>query len=130
MRCTVRWFDAKKGYGVIVTKDGKEEYFVHQSTIVMDGFRYLNEDDIVDFNIKAGENGRNLAVDVTPVLTRKMIEEFLKEENLYVQTMKDSYGVTKYLVVDKNKALQTDEQGMSFLELAEYAGFEIRQASA
>ena len=28
MRCTVKWFDAKKGYGIISTKGGKEDYFV------------------------------------------------------------------------------------------------------
>ena len=58
MRCTVKWFDAKKGYGIISTKGGKEDYFVHQSNIVMDGFRYLCEGDIVDFDVIPGEDGR------------------------------------------------------------------------
>lgn len=124
MRCTVKWFNQRKGYGILSTKDGKEEYFVHQSAIAMDGFRYLCEDDIVDFNVRPGKDGRNLAVDVTPVLTRKMVEDSLKEENLYVRTMKDAYKATKYLVVDQNNVIQTCEQGMDFLNLAAYAGFD------
>jgi cold shock CspA family protein len=130
MRCTVKWFDAQKGYGILSSKDSKEEYFVYQSTIAMDGFRYLCEDDVVDFNVSTGKDGRNLAVDVTPVLTRKMVEDSLKEENLYVRTMKDAYKVTKYLVVDQNDVIQTSEQGMDFLNLAAYAGFDTEGLSA
>lgn len=88
MRCTVKWFDAKKGYGIITTKGGKEDYFVHQSNIVMEGFRYLCEGDIVDFDVTPGEDGRNLAVNVVPVLTMKMVKDSLKEENLYVKEVK------------------------------------------
>ena len=83
MRCTVKWFDAKKGYGIISTKGGKEDYFVHQSNIVMEGFRYLCEGDIVDFDVTPGEDGRNLAVNVVPVLTMKMVKDSLKEENFH-----------------------------------------------
>lgn len=130
MRCTVKWFDAKKGYGIISTKGGKEDYFVHQSNIVMDGFRYLCEGDIVDFDVIPGEDGRNLAVNVIPILTMKMVKDSLQEENLFVKTMKDTHKVTRYMVVDANGVLQTNEQGMSFIELAEYANFEIIQQPA
>ena len=44
--------------------------------------------------------------------------------------MKDGYGVTKYQVVDGNNVIQTDENGMSFMELAAYANFEIVEKSA
>lgn len=130
MRCTVKWFDAKKGYGIISTKGGKEDYFVHQSNIVMEGFRYLCEGDIVDFDVTPGEDGRNLAVNVVPVLTMKMVKDSLKEENLYVKTMKDAYKVTKYLVVDNKDVLQTNEQGIDFLNLAAFAGFDTEGLSA
>lgn len=129
MQGTIRWFDTKKGYGFIIDPEGKD-IFVHQSTIVMDGFRYLNEDDIVDFDVIPGKDGRNLAVNVIPVLTMKMIKDALKEDGLYVKNMKDSYKVTKYLVVDANGVLQINEQGMTFLELAEYANFKIIQQPA
>ena len=123
MRCTVKWFDTKKGYGIISTKGGKEDYFVHQSNIVMDGFRYLCEGDIVDFDVIPGEDGRNLAVNVVPVLTMKMVDDSLKEENLYVKTMKDANATTKYLVVNADNIIQAGEQGMDFLNLAAAAGF-------
>lgn len=127
MQGTVKWFD--KGYGFIIDPEGKD-IFVHHSNIVMHGFRYLNEDDIVDFDVIPGKDGRNLAVNVIPVLTMKMIKDALKEDGLYVKNMKDSYKVTKYLVVDANGVLQINEQGMTFLELAEYANFEIIQQPA
>lgn len=139
MRCTVKWFDAKKGYGIISTKGGKEDYFVHQSNIVMEGFRYLCKGDIVDFDVTPGEDGRNLAVNVVPVLTMKMVKDSLKEENLYVKEVKaDSNTVSMntlgikdgYMVVNENDVIQVGEQGMSFLELAAYAGFEIVEKSA
>lgn len=129
MQGTTKWFDAKKGYGFITDTDGKD-IFVHHSNITMDKFRYLNEDDIVNFELGEGKNGREQAVNVTPILTMKMIEDSLKEDNLHIQTMKDSYGVTKYQVVNPNNVLQSSEQGMAFLELAEYAGFEIVEKSA
>lgn len=130
MRCTVKWFDVKKGYGIISTKGGKEDYFVHQSNIVMDGFKYLCEGDIVDFDVIPGKDGRNLAVNVVPVLTMKMVKDSLKEENLYVKTMKDAYKVSKYLVVDDKDVLQTNEQGIDFLNLAAFAGFDTEGLSA
>ena len=52
------------------------------------------------------------------------------KKNLYVKTMKDAHKVTRYMVVDANGVLQTNEQGMTFIELAEYANFEIIQQPA
>ncbi|MCM1253235.1 MAG: hypothetical protein NC321_10470 [Clostridium sp.] len=60
----------------------------------------------------------------------KMIENSLKEDGLYVKNMKDVFGNKAYMVVDQNDIVQSSEQGMSFLELAEYANFEIQQVSA
>jgi len=48
---TVKWFDAKKGYGFI-SIDGQEEIFVHFSNIEMSGFRKLDMGDEVEFEIK------------------------------------------------------------------------------
>lgn len=122
MKGTVKWFD--KGYGFITDSEGKD-VFVHHSNIVMDGFRHLNEDDIVNFELGAGKDGREQAISVQPVLTMKMVEDSLRKENLHIEIMKDAYGVTMYQVVDQNKVLQSSEQGMSFLDLAAFAGFDI-----
>lgn len=123
MQGTVKWFNAQKGYGFIVDSEGKD-VFVHYSQIQMDKFKTLNEDDIVNFELGAGKDGREQAVNVQPFLTMKMVKDSLKEENLSVKTVKDAYKVTKYLVVDANNVLQTSEQGIDFLNLAAFAGFD------
>ena len=126
MQGTCKWFNAQKGYGFITDSEGND-VFVHHSNIIMDKFRYLNEDDIVNYELGAGKDGREQAVNVIPVLTMKMVKDSLKEENLYVKTMKDAYKVTKYLVVDNKDVLQTNEQGIDFLNLAAFAGFNISE---
>ena len=129
MQGTCKWFNAQKGYGFTTDSEGND-VFVHHSNIIMDKFRYLNEDDIVNYELGAGKDGREQAVNVIPVLTMKMVKDSLKEENLYVKTMKDAYKVTKYLVVDNKDVLQTNEQGIDFLNLAAFAGFDTEGLSA
>lgn len=129
---TVKWFNAQKGYGFLTDSETKEDVFCHYSQIQMDGFKSLHEDDMVEYELGtgAGKDGREQAINVKPILTIRMIEDSLKEDNLHIQTMKDGYGVTKYQVVDGSNVLQTDENGMSFMELAAYANFEIVEKSA
>ena len=91
----------------------------------MDGFRTLDENDVVNFELGNSNDGREQAVNVSPIVTIKMIEEALKEEKLYLSTMRDAYGVKKYLVVDMNNVIQSQEQGMYFLDLAAYAGIDV-----
>ncbi len=86
--------------------------------------------DEYELGMGAGNDSREQAINVKPILTRKMIEDSLKEDNQHIQTMKDGYGVTKYQVVDQNNVIQTDENGISFMELAAYAGYEIVEQSA
>ncbi|MDK2945905.1 MAG: cold-shock protein [Thermotogota bacterium] len=56
MKGTVKWFDAKKGYGFITGEDGKD-VFVHFSAVDMDGYKKLEENQEVDFEIVEGEKG-------------------------------------------------------------------------
>lgn len=132
MQGTCKWFNAQKGYGFITDLEGND-VFVHYSNIIMDKFRYLNEDDIVNFELGAGNNGREQAINVQPILTMKMVEDSLKEENLYVKKVKadkntiimNALGMKKgYMVVDENNVIQAGENGMTFLDLAAYAGFD------
>ena len=102
MRGTVKWFNSQKGYGFITDSEGKD-VFVHHSNIIMDGFRHLNEDDIVNFELGAGKDGREQAVDVKPMLTIKMVEDSLKEENLYVKEIKSNKNTIVMNALNMNK---------------------------
>lgn len=53
---TVKWFNARKGYGFIATTDGSD-VFVHYSSISSDGYKSLAEGDPVTFDIVQGEKG-------------------------------------------------------------------------
>lgn len=50
VRGTVKWFNNEKGYGFIERGD-LEDIFVHYSAILKDGYKTLNEGDIVDFKL-------------------------------------------------------------------------------
>ena len=127
MRGTVKWFDTQKGYGFIIDSESKKDVFVHHSNIIMDGFRHLNEDDIVNFELGAGKDGREQAVDVKPMLTIKMVEDSLKEENLYVKEIKSNKNTIVMNALNMNKGymevneigeIQAGENRMTFYDLA------------
>ena len=56
MNGKVKWFDPKKGYGFIIAEDGKE-IFVHYTGIVKEGFKALNEGQLVTYEIGSGDKG-------------------------------------------------------------------------
>lgn len=58
----VKWFDPMKGYGFIAGQDGTE-VFVHQSDILMPGFRCLETGQRVSYQIGTTEKG-NKAINV------------------------------------------------------------------
>ena len=53
---TVKWFNNQKGYGFILDESGKD-VFVHFSALVMDGFKTLEEGQVVEFDLINGEKG-------------------------------------------------------------------------
>jgi cold shock protein len=57
-RCAgrVRWFSGEKGYGFIAPDDGGEDVFVRHSAIETNGFRTLQEDERVTYEL--GDDGR------------------------------------------------------------------------
>lgn len=54
---TVKWFNAEKGYGFIAPEDGSADVFVHYSEIQGNGFRTLEENQSVEFEIGSGQKG-------------------------------------------------------------------------
>ena len=63
---TVKWFDAKKGFGFIVQDDGGEDLFVHHSEIKVEGYASLEENQKVEYEIGKGEKDRPCAIKVRP----------------------------------------------------------------
>lgn len=57
---TVKWFNAKKGYGFISDEEGKD-IFVHFSALEMPGFKVLEEGEKVEFEVIEGEKGPQAA---------------------------------------------------------------------
>jgi CspA family cold shock protein len=53
---TVKWFNARKGYGFISMEDG-DDIFCHYSDIEMEGFKTLVENQRVSFEVKEGPKG-------------------------------------------------------------------------
>ncbi len=54
---TVKWFNSTKGYGFIAPDDGGADIFVHHSAILVDGFRTLEENQRVEFNVGQRDKG-------------------------------------------------------------------------
>ena len=66
MKGTVKFFDGAKGWGFI-TDENKDDVFVLYSNITMEGRKSLDENDVVEFEIGEGKDGRTQAVNVKVV---------------------------------------------------------------
>jgi CspA family cold shock protein len=62
---TVKWFNATKGYGFI-GREGGDDVFVHFSTIQMEGYKRLQENQKVEFSVEQGPKGLQ-AANVVPI---------------------------------------------------------------
>jgi cold shock protein len=62
---TVKWFNPDKGYGFITREDGPD-VFVHFDAIQGEGYRNLNENQKVEFDVTQGPKGPQ-AANVRPV---------------------------------------------------------------
>ena len=57
---TVKWFNSEKGYGFISQEDGPD-VFVHFSAIQGEGYRNLEENQKVEFDLTQGQKGPQAA---------------------------------------------------------------------
>ena len=57
LKGTVKWFNNAKGFGFIGREDGNPDVFVHYSAIINDGYKSLQEGDLVEFEIVDGQKG-------------------------------------------------------------------------
>ena len=49
---TVVWFNKTKGYGFIKDEEDGREYFVHWKGILGEGFKKLEKDQVVEFDLE------------------------------------------------------------------------------
>jgi cold shock protein len=64
---TVKWFSSEKGFGFITPEDGSADVFVHFSAISGDGYRNLDENQKVEYDLTQGQKGPQ-ASNVRPVV--------------------------------------------------------------
>ena len=62
---TVKWFNNSKGYGFITPEEGGKDLFVHHTSLQMEGFRTLREDQQVSYQVETSDRG--------PVATNVMV---------------------------------------------------------
>ncbi|HAA78991.1 MAG: cold-shock protein [Microbacteriaceae bacterium] len=53
----VKWFNGDKGYGFITPDDGTADVFAHFSAIQSSGYRSLEENQRVEFDVTQGQKG-------------------------------------------------------------------------
>jgi CspA family cold shock protein len=58
---TVKWFNAEKGFGFITPDGGGADVFAHYSAIASSGYRSLDENQRVEFDITQGPKGPQAA---------------------------------------------------------------------
>ncbi|AJE48301.1 cold-shock protein [Celeribacter indicus] len=61
---TVKWFNSTKGFGFIQPEGGNKDVFVHISAVERSGLNGLADGAKVTFDIEAGRDGRESAVNL------------------------------------------------------------------
>ncbi len=63
---TVKWFNDAKGFGFITPDEGGEDLFAHFSAIQSNGFKSLQENQRVQFDVTSGPKGKQ-ALNIQPI---------------------------------------------------------------
>jgi CspA family cold shock protein len=63
---TVKWYNDAKGFGFITPDEGGEDLFAHFSAIQSNGFKSLQENQRVQFEVTSGPKGKQ-ASNIQPI---------------------------------------------------------------
>ncbi len=77
MQGKVKWFSSEKGYGFISSEEVENDIYVHFSDIQMEGFRTLEENDIVEFDY---DEEKQKAINVRKIFISEDAEENVDSE--------------------------------------------------
>ncbi|MBL4629098.1 MAG: cold-shock protein [Roseicyclus sp.] len=61
---TVKWFNSTKGFGFVAPESGGKDVFVHISAVERSGLTGLDDNQKVTFDLEAGRDGRESAVNL------------------------------------------------------------------
>jgi CspA family cold shock protein len=53
----IKWYNSKKGYGFVERDDKEKDVFIHASAVREAGLRFLNENDLISFEVEDGPKG-------------------------------------------------------------------------
>ena len=53
----VKWFDSTKGFGFIAPDDGSKDVFAHHTAIAGEGYKSLEENQAVTYDVTEGAKG-------------------------------------------------------------------------
>ena len=75
IKCTVKWYNAKKGFGFLNRDDSDEkDIFCHASSLREAGIRYLNEGQKLTCTLEESEKGPS-------AINLKLIDQFYFNKN-------------------------------------------------
>ena len=60
MKGTIKMFNKEKGFGFIRAEDGNDVFF-HYSSLVMDGFKTVEQGEAVSFDLEQSDRGLRAA---------------------------------------------------------------------
>ena len=66
LKGTVKWFDRRKGYGFVSTENDERDIFVHYTSIQRQGYRFLKEDQEIEFELCERDKGPYAANVIIP----------------------------------------------------------------
>lgn len=128
---TVKWFNAKKGFGFIINDDTGIESFVHWSDINMEGYKFLDEGQKVAYSVEEMRDGKTKAINVEVVMNQEERDIYNRERRLDRKLRKQGYRLSKgrdyfgcigYTAINlENNVIELGEYTMSLEALEKWA---------